>query len=229
MTSAISMSSCYSSYASTQTRAADTSKLQQQLFSKVDSNGDKSIDETELKSFLDYVGEKTGSSIDSASALKALDSDGNGSISETELTDNASALFDQLKSQLMSSQMQMGHGGPPPPPPSDEDSSDMFSSIDTDGDGSISKTELEAFTSSRAGESGEGPSVDDILARDDADGDGAISSAEFEDAMSRGPQGRGGGGESGGMNFEKLLSSLVSQYTAVSSTTSASSSLSVAA
>jgi Ca2+-binding EF-hand superfamily protein len=223
------MSSCYSSYASTQTRAADTSKLQQQLFSKVDTNSDKSIDQTELTSFLDYVGEKTGSSIDSASALKALDSDGNGSISETELTDNASALFDQLKSQLMSSQMQMGHGGPPPPPPSDEDSSDMFSSIDTDGDGSISKTELETFVSSRADESGKGPSVDDILARDDADGDGAISSTEFEDAMSRGPQ-KHGGGERGGMNFEKLLSSLVSQYSAVgSSSSSASSLLSVAA
>lgn len=68
MTSAISMSGCYSSYASTQTRAADTSKLQQQLFSKVDSNGDQSIDQTELTSYLDYVGEKTGSSIDSASA-----------------------------------------------------------------------------------------------------------------------------------------------------------------
>lgn len=228
MTSAISMSSCYSSYASTQMRAADTSKLQQQLFSKVDTNGDKSIDQTELTSFLDYVGEKTGSSIDSASALKALDSDGNGSISETELTDNASALFDQLKSQLMSSQMQMGHGGPPPPPPSDEDSSDLFSSIDTDGDGSISKTELETFVSSRAGESGNGPSVDDILARDDADGDGAISSTEFEDAMSRGPQ-KHGGGDGGGMNFEKLLSSLVSQYSAVSSSSSATSSLSIAA
>lgn len=229
MTSAISMSSIYSSYASTQTRAADTSKLQQQLFSKVDSNGDQSIDETELKSFLDYVGEKTGSSIDSASALKALDSDGNGSISETELTDNASALFDQLKSQLMSSQMQMGHGGPPPPPPSDEDSSDLFSGIDTDGDGSISKTELETFVSSRADESGQGPSVDDILARDDADGDGAISSTEFEEAMSRGPQGHGRG-EGGGMNFEKLLSSVVSQYTAVgSSSSSLASSLSVAA
>ncbi|WP_129778928.1 EF-hand domain-containing protein [Peristeroidobacter soli] len=228
MTSAISMSNCYSSYASTQTRAADTSKLQQQLFSKVDTNGDKSIDATELTSFLDYVGEKTGSSIDSASALKALDSDGNGSISETELTDNASALFDQLKSQLMSSQMQPGHGGPPPPPPSGEDSSDMFSSIDTDGDGSISKTELETFLSSRADDSGKGPSADDILARDDTDGDGAISSAEFEDAMSRGPQGHRGG-DSGGMNFEKLLSSLVNQYAAVGSASSAVGSLSVAA
>jgi Ca2+-binding EF-hand superfamily protein len=222
------MSSCYSSYASTQTRAADTSKLQQQLFSKVDANGDKSIDQTELTSFLDYVGEKTGSSIDSAAALKALDSDGNGSISETELTDNASALFDQLKTQLMSSQMQMGSAPPPPPPK--EDSSEMFSSIDTDGDGSISKTELESFVSSRTGESGKGPSVDDILARDDADGDGSISSTEFEDAMSsRGPQRHGGGGDGGGMNFEKLLSSLVSQYTAVSSSASTTSSLSIAA
>jgi Ca2+-binding EF-hand superfamily protein len=223
------MSSCYSSYASTQTRAADTSKLQQQLFSKVDANGDKSIDQTELTSFLDYVGEKTGSSIDSAAALKALDSDGNGSISETELTDNASALFDQLKSQLMSSQMQLGSAPPPPPPPK-EDSSQMFSSIDTDGDGSISKTELESFVSSRSGESGQGSSVDDILARDDADGDGSISSTEFEDAMSsRRPQRHGGGGDGGGMNFEKLLSSLVSQYTAVSSAASTTSSLSIAA
>lgn len=219
MTSAISMSGSCSSYASTQTRAADISKLQQALFSKVDSNGDNSIDQTELTSFLDYVSEKTGSSIDSAAALKALDSDGNGSIGKTELQENAGALFDQLKAQLMGSRMSV------PPPP--DDSSEMFSSIDTDGDGSISKTELEAFLSSRTEETGNGPSAEEILARDDTDGDGSISAAEFEEATSRGPRGPDGG-NGGGPNFERVLSALVSQYAAVSST-STTTSLSVAA
>lgn len=177
MTNPISMSGGFSAYASFQPRAADTSKLQEQLFSKVDTNGDKSIDQTELTSFLDYVSEKTGSSIDAASTLEALDRDGNGSISESELQENASALFDQLRAQMMGSQM----GSAPPPPPGDP--SELFSSIDTDSDGSISKTELESFMSDRAG----GP--------------------------------------------ERLLSSLISQYTAASSsgTDSTTTSLSIAA
>lgn len=213
MTSAISMSSSYSSYASTQTRAADTSKLQQALFSKVDSNSDQSIDQTELTSFLDEISKQTGSSIDSASALETLDSDGDGAISETELQENASALFDQLKTQLMSSQMSASL----PPPPSSEDSSEMFSSIDTDGDGSISETELETSLSSVSEETGNGPSAEEILARDDTDGDGSISAAEFEEAASQGPGDRGGG-----QNFEGMLSALLSQYTSTSSTTTLS-------
>lgn len=215
MTSAISMSGSYSSYASTQTRAADTSKLQQALFSKVDSNSDKSIDQTELTSFLDEMSKQTGSSIDSASALEALDSDGNGAISETELQENASALFDQLKTQLMSSQMSASPS--PPPPPSSEDSSEMFSSIDTDDDGSISETELDTFLSSRSEETGNDASADEIFARDDTDGDGTISATEFEEAASQGPRGQGGG-----QNFERMLSALLSQYTSTSSTTTLS-------
>jgi hypothetical protein len=55
------MSGCgYATMATTQARGPDPAKLQQQLFSKVDANGDESIDKAELTSFLNFVSEKTG-------------------------------------------------------------------------------------------------------------------------------------------------------------------------
>lgn len=236
MTSAISMSGSSAAYASLQTRSADTTKLQEQLFNKVDSNGDKSIDKTELSSFLSAVAEDTGTTaVDADSAFSALDSDGSGDISATELEENGSALFDQLRAQMTSSQL--GAGGPPPgPPPSDSDSSDVFSSIDTDGDGAISTSELNTFlSSSQASDTDSTSSSDDatslaeeILARDDTDGDGSISESEFEAAMKNRPEPPQG--EQDGQSFEQMFASLVSQYTAISSgITSSTSTLSAAA
>ncbi|MEJ0099604.1 MAG: EF-hand domain-containing protein [Pseudomonadota bacterium] len=121
----------------------------QQLFSKLDTNGDGSIDSTELKTFADDLGSKTGTKIDAGSLMAALDSDGDGSVSSTELKDNGKALFDQLRQQLMGSQMQ----ATAQPPDADK----LFSSIDADGDGSISKSELESFMSQHADGAGKGP------------------------------------------------------------------------
>lgn len=214
-----------------QSRAADSSKSQQ-LFSKLDVNGDDSIDASELKSFVDYVGEQTGTAaVDSSSLLTSLDSDGDGSISATELTDNASKLFDQLRDQLMSSQLQ-----------SRPDPTEMFDSIDSDGDGSISKTELDSFLSDRADATGTAPDAAEILARDDTDGDGSISADEFKTAMQHGPGGPGGPGGAGGppppppsssSSDDDALSSLLAllqQYGSLGTSDSASTStLSVAA
>lgn len=216
MTSAISMSG--SSMVSMQ------AKLQQQLFSKVDANGDKAIDKTELTSFLNFVSEKTGTgSVDSQALLESIDTDGNGAISESELQDNSEVLFDQLRAQLMSSEA--SQAAPPPPPHGD--AGEMFAGIDSDGDGAISKTELESFLSDRTSETGDGPSADELLARDDADGDGSISLAEFTEATSRRgePPSEATGG---GQEMSRLIASLLDQYSAIGSeSTSVTETLSV--
>ena len=71
----------------------------QELFAKLDVNGDNSIDSSELKAFTDFVSEKTGSTLDSSALMTALDSDGDGSISAGEFKAG----------------MQKGPHGPPPP------------------------------------------------------------------------------------------------------------------
>jgi hypothetical protein len=91
----------------------------QQLFTKLDVNGDSSVDASELRALTDFIGEKTGTSVDADALLTAIDSDGDGSVSSTELNDNVQQLFDTLRGQLMG--MQRGPGGPPPGGPSPGD------------------------------------------------------------------------------------------------------------
>lgn len=69
----------------------------------------------------------------------------------------------------------------------------MFSKIDTDGDGKHSKEEISAMIAN--GPQG-GPSVDEIFSRADTDGDGSISQTEFEadSPPDRQMQGSGFGG-----------------------------------
>lgn len=191
-------------------RASEASRTEQ-LFGKLDTSGDGEIDATELGAFVDAIAAKTGgAAVDAGGLMTSLDSDGNGSISNTELGDNLQSLFDQLRGQVMGSQLQ---SRPPPPDPAE-----MFGKIDTDGDGSISKAELETFTADRADSAGNAPSVADILARDDADGDGAISSDEFMTAMQKGP---GGPPPASHDQLGAMLASLLKDY-GVSGTTSTS-------
>jgi Ca2+-binding EF-hand superfamily protein len=121
----------------------------QQLFGKLDINGDGAIDTSELKTFADDISSKTGTEVDASSLMTSLDSDGNGSVSSTELKDNGKALFDQLRQQLMGSQLQATSRPP--------DADKIFRSMDTDGDGSITKSELDSFLSQRTDGSGNGP------------------------------------------------------------------------
>ncbi len=129
-------------------QAADRS---QQLFSKLDVNGDGAIDSSELKTFADDINSKAGTKLDANSLLTALDSDGDGSVSSAELKDNGKALFEQLRQQLTGTQSQ-ATAQPP-------DSSDLFNSIDTNGDGSISKTELDGFLTQKPDGGANAPSA----------------------------------------------------------------------
>jgi len=125
-----------SMYSSLQTSQARQSDKLQELFGKLDVNGDNAIDAEEIQSFADHVSGKTGATVDAGALLTSLDGDGDGSITSTELGDNVHALFDQLRTQLMGT----GFGAPPPPP----DAGELFSSLDSNGDGSLSEDEFAA-------------------------------------------------------------------------------------
>ena len=119
----------------------------QQLFAKLDVNGDSSVDATELKSLTDSISEKTGTTIDADALLQVLDTDGDGSVTSTELTDNTRKLFDNLREQLMSSQANASA--------TSSDADELFASLDTDGDGSISADEFK--TGMKHGQGGPPP------------------------------------------------------------------------
>lgn len=71
---------------------------------------------------------------------------------------------------------------PPPPKPPD------FSKVDSDGDGSVSKAELQEMLSSiTAAESGSGAQTDAVFSKLDTDGDGSISKSEFTAASPKPP------------------------------------------
>lgn len=155
------------------TSSTNASDKLSQLFSSIDSDGSGGLSSSELQSFVDTMSKDTrgallsvqegatssdgtsttsSASSSSAQAFDAIDTDGDGAISESEL------------SGFMQANMP-----PPPPPPeggaaeaSDSSSttsasstsssmaSDLMSSIDTDGDGSVSQSELSSFLEANA-------------------------------------------------------------------------------
>ncbi|MCK4574542.1 MAG: EF-hand domain-containing protein [candidate division Zixibacteria bacterium] len=56
-----------------------------QMFNKLDANGDGSLDSSEIQSFADMLSERTGQSIDSVELMSQLDTDGDGLVNKTEM------------------------------------------------------------------------------------------------------------------------------------------------
>jgi Ca2+-binding EF-hand superfamily protein len=102
------------------------------LFAKVDSDGSGSVDATELAAML-AKGPQNGQSTDSAALLKKMDSDGNGSLSQDELSQGMRDLMPPPASTLDFAQQR-----------SAANDDDAFASLDTDGDGQISRAEFDA-------------------------------------------------------------------------------------
>jgi Ca2+-binding EF-hand superfamily protein len=159
----------------------DPAKMQERFFAKADVNGDGSIDKTELTSTLEKISKRTGStsSIDVDSLVSALDSSGDGSISPSELSENASALFEQLRGKLGGPRAGGFHGAPPS---ASEVAEGLFSKIDANGDDSLDESELSAHLAQRAS-AGSGFSVEDLLSETDTNEDGAISQDELTAAL----------------------------------------------
>lgn len=140
-------------------------------FSEADTDGDGSVTAAELKTAMEGAGQKQMSE----DMFAKLDTDESDGISEDEMiaafgeTDGAekfseadtdgdgTVTIDELQAAMAKTAEEMG--SPPPPPmgmgglasssESDSTSSEtIFSSIDTNGDGTISQDELTAFLSS---------------------------------------------------------------------------------
>ena len=191
MTTISSVSSAWSS-ASVQ-RASRPAPTPERLLSKIDADGNGGVSDTELQGLLDDVAKKSGLSSQTSAAdlVKRYDSNGDGNL-------NADELGKTMQSVL-------------PPPPStmafaqsrgDSDTAtsqagdDLFGKVDSDGDGAVSKTELQALLEAMSGgtASQAGVSSDDVFSQLDADGDGSLTQAEFDAGRPSGAAGEAGGG-----------------------------------
>lgn len=154
---------------------------QQKIFSSIDSDGNGSITKTELESAVTKAGGTTGQ----ADALYSqLDPNDTGSVSESQFSANMPVpmLSPQMMSQLISYQSGDGSdsagsvGGIGGGNPGAQIASDLFSSIDTDGDGSITKSELESAVTSAGGTTDE---ADALYAKLDPDNTGSVRESTF--------------------------------------------------
>ncbi len=128
-----------------QTRSADSTKgSQDDLFAKIDTNGDGSIDKAESQVLSDKIKAETGK--DTSDMFGKLDKDGDGKLTKTE--------FDAGKPQggvqgAGGPKGPGGPGGPGGPPPAggpggagnSEETSTTYDPLDTNQDGTVSEME----------------------------------------------------------------------------------------
>ena len=136
------------------------SQMRQKMFNQIDTNGDGSIDKSELTAMMP----KNASSLVDEIFSKA-DSNQDSLISQIESSSALAKLGQGMKSN--SAGMSGISGSNPPPPPEK-----VFDTADTNKDGVVTKDELSAVMGSQEGD------IDKIFSTVDTDGDGVISRAE---------------------------------------------------
>jgi Ca2+-binding EF-hand superfamily protein len=153
-------------------------QFQQNLFSQIDLNGDGSVSKSELEQAVT----KAGGNTKAADALySALDPNGTGSVSEQQFAQAlpGSGFSDQIQAQMIGYQAQ-GWPGASSTQPGGGLAQNLFSQIDLNGDGAISKSELEQAVT-KAGGSKEG--ADALYAKLDPNGTGSVSQQQLAQSL----------------------------------------------
>ncbi len=155
---------------------AQRSQMQAKMFAKVDTDNSGGVDQAELKTMLSDISQKTGVSLgtDTAATFSKMDSNADGSLSSDELDQGMQSLMPPPPSTMDFAQSRGGdYGGG-----SGGSQDDLFAKIDTNADGSIDKTELQALTDKIKADTGKDAS--DLFAKLDTDGDSQLTQAEFD-------------------------------------------------
>jgi Ca2+-binding EF-hand superfamily protein len=160
-----------------QMSSATMQQFQDRMFSKIDTNGNGSLDKTEFSALAKKMSEMSGNSINVDDAFSTYDANGDGSLSKSELDSFMKA------------------NAPQPPQGTDgglgQTSSDfmqqaldnLFSNIDSDKSGGIDKKEFSAFTKKISEMSGKSINADDAFSTYDVNGDGSLSKSELDSFM----------------------------------------------
>ena len=156
-------------------------QFQQNLFNRIDSNGDGSMSQTELEKAVTAAGGTT----QAADALFAqLDPNNTGSVSEQQFAQAipGPSYSNQMQAQMFGYQAQ-GWPSSSTTNPVGGLAQSLFSQIDSNGDGSISKTELEQAVTAAGGTT---QAADALYAQLDPNNTGSVSEQQFAQGLSQG-------------------------------------------
>ncbi len=176
-----------------------------QLFNAMDSNGDGSVSQSEMETYLGQQGATTGQA---DAVFASLDQNGSSGISESQM---GSAL-------QQSAAVHRGGGGGHhhhhgvSGSSSSEGADALLQAIDTDGNGTVSQDEFSSFVTQNGGTTSE---ADQDFAALDASGSGNLSSADFMSAIQKYQSSMGNGASSPMLN---LLDNLAQNATTTSVT-----------
>ena len=137
------------------------SEMRQKMFNQIDTNGDGSIDKSEITALTE---QNTSTLVEGL--FGGLDADQDGLISQIESDSGLAKLGQQMKH---GGGMSAVSGTQPPPPPEK-----VFDTADVNEDGVVSKEELSAAMGQNGG------NIDELFSKVDTDGDGFISRTEDE-------------------------------------------------
>jgi Ca2+-binding EF-hand superfamily protein len=126
---------------------ASISEMRQRMFTKMDTDGDGVISQSECETAASEMSQKTGLSITADQMMSIFDLDQDGVITQAEQTE-ASPTWEEHMKDLMEAAGIRPMGPPPPPPEMGGELSELvkeiLTAVDTDGDGAISKAEYDA-------------------------------------------------------------------------------------
>ncbi len=192
--------------------------LAQNLFAQIDSNGDGSISKSELEQAVTAA----GGTQQAADALYAkLDPNGTGSVDEQQFAQGLSqaaphhhhhggGAHGASAGDALTSLFDADSGGASNSPT--QIAQNIFSAIDSDGDGSITQNELEQAVTAAGGTAA---GADALYAKLDPNGTGSVSEQQFINALQ--PP------SSGGNTAQDALLALLSQATQDTASTAATS------
>lgn len=151
--------------------SAHSAKMAEKLIKKLDTDQNSSISGAELAAFISGSGSTT---LSAETIMSKADADGSGELSSTELQ----SAFEKIGKTLAGMDGRQKQSGTPP---SKSDMVNrMIADLDTDGNGTISKTEMSAM---KMPENGNGPSAADTFTNTDTDSNGELSATELQSFM----------------------------------------------
>jgi Ca2+-binding EF-hand superfamily protein len=153
-------------------------QFQQNLFNQIDTNGDGSVSKTELEQAVT----KAGGGTQAADALySVLDPNNTGGFNEQQFAQvlPGSGFSDQMQAQMIGYQAQ-GWPGASSAQPGGQLAQNLFSQIDSNGDGSISQSELEQAVTAAGGTKA---GADALYAKLDPNGTGSVSEQQFAQGL----------------------------------------------
>jgi Ca2+-binding EF-hand superfamily protein len=163
--------------------ASAIKQFQQNLFSQIDLNGDGSVSKTELEQAVSKAG---GSSQGADALYAALDPNNSGGVSEQQFAQilpgsalPGSGFSDQVQAQLIGYQAQ-GWPGAAGSPPGGQLAQSLFAQIDSNGDGTISQSELEQAVTNAGGSK---EAADALYAKLDPNGAGSVSEQQLAQSL----------------------------------------------